>query len=41
MGAEAPPDCHHDCAFIDFTCYIPDCGGKANVNHQVVEAVIK
>jgi len=45
MDAEAPPrycpTCDKDCVFVDVTCYIPECGGEANVNPQVVEMLRK
>lgn len=45
IDAEAPPEhcpsCDKDCAFVDVTCYIPECGGEQNVNPQIVEVVRK
>ena len=37
--AEAPPEdcpsCKERCAFIDATCYRPDCGGSENVDPKI------
>jgi len=37
--AEAPPEacpsCKEQCAFIDTTCYRPDCGGPENVDPKI------
>ena len=29
------PSCKEKCAFIDATCYTPDCGGPGNINPDV------
>ena len=35
---ETCPSCKQECAFIDVTCYTPDCGGpdSGNVDPQLV-----
>lgn len=37
--AEAPPEacpsCNEKCAFIDATCYRPDCGGPGHVDPKI------
>jgi rubredoxin len=35
MPHEACPSCGEKCAFIDATCYTPECGGLGNVDPQV------
>ena len=41
VEAETPPDrcpsCKEACAFLDVTCYTPDCGGPGNVDPQLVK----
>jgi rubredoxin len=41
VEAETPPDrcpsCKEACAFLDVTCYTPDCGGPGNVDLQLVK----
>ena len=32
---EACPSCKEKCAFIDATCYTPDCGGPGNINPDI------
>lgn len=36
VGAETPPEkcpsCQQQCAFIDVTCYTPECGGSGSGN---------
>jgi rubredoxin len=32
---EVCPGCKEKCAFIDATCYTPDCGGPGNINPDV------
>jgi rubredoxin len=38
--AKAPPEkcpsCKEVCAFVDATCYTPDCGGPDNPDPQIV-----
>lgn len=29
------PSCHEKCAFNDVTCYVPECGGKKNVDPRL------
>jgi len=38
-AAEHPdecPNCKNKCAFIDATCYTPECGGPANPDPKIV-----
>ncbi len=32
---EECPSCKENCAFIDTTCYTPECGGPGNIDPQV------
>ena len=32
---ETCPSCKESCAFIDATCYIPDCGGPENLDSRI------
>lgn len=38
--AEAPPEtcpsCHKKCAFLDVSCYVPECGGPDNLDSRLV-----
>ncbi len=40
MEAEMPPEtcpsCKETCAFIDVSCYTPECGGPDNIDPQLV-----
>jgi len=40
LEAEVPPEtcpsCHNKCAFLDITCYVPECGGPGNVDSRLV-----
>lgn len=42
LQAPAPPEtcpgCNEKCAFIDVTCYTPECGGPGNIDPQVGQA---
>ena len=38
---EICPSCKEKCEFVDVSCYIPECGGKENVNPQVFETSSK
>lgn len=39
LQASAPPEvcpsCNENCAFIDATCYTPECGGPGNIDPQI------
>ena len=43
MNADIPPDtcpsCKEKCAYVNVTCYIPECGGPSsgNINPDVFE----
>ncbi len=32
---EKCPSCGEKCAFIDATCYTPECGGPGNIDPQI------
>ncbi|NLE99370.1 MAG: hypothetical protein GX601_00175 [Anaerolineales bacterium] len=32
---ETCPSCKQKCAFVDATCYTPECGGPGNINPQI------
>jgi rubredoxin len=32
---EQCPSCGEKCAFIDATCYTPECGGPGNIDPQI------
>ncbi len=32
---EECPSCKERCAFIDTTCYTPDCGGPGNIDPRI------
>ena len=32
---EACPSCKEKCAFVDATCYTPECGGPGNVDPKI------
>ena len=40
ITAEAPPDvcpeCEEKCAFVNVTCYTPDCGGPGHVDPRLL-----
>jgi rubredoxin len=40
--AEVPPEscpsCQKKCTFADVTCYVPECGGPANLDVRLVAA---
>jgi rubredoxin len=42
LQAEKPPQicpqCHKTCLFSDVTCYVPECGGPANLDVRLVAA---
>ncbi len=42
IQAEMPPkicpQCHQPCLFSDVTCYVPECGGQANLDVRLVAA---
>ena len=42
ITAEEPPDvcpeCEENCAFLNVTCYTPDCGGPGNVDPRLLGA---
>jgi rubredoxin len=42
VQAENPPQvcpqCHKTCQFSDVTCYVPECGGPANLDVRLVAA---
>ena len=42
LQAENPPrecpQCHRQCLFSDVTCYVPECGGQANLDLRLVAA---
>ncbi|MFV0436889.1 MAG: rubredoxin-like domain-containing protein [Desulfopila sp.] len=33
---EQCPSCQEKCAFMDVTCYTPDCGGPGNIDPRLV-----
>ena len=35
---EACSSCKQKCAFIDATCYTPDCGGPGNLDPQILQS---
>ena len=41
LQAAVPPDtcpsCKEKCAFIDTTCYTPECGGPGNIDPQIAQ----
>ena len=43
ITAEAPPDvcpvCNENCAFINVTCYTPDCGGTGNIDPRLLRGI--
>ncbi len=32
---ETCPSCKEKCAFVDTTCYTPECGGPGNIDPQI------
>jgi len=32
---ETCPSCKENCAFVDATCYIPECGGPENIDKRI------
>ena len=35
---ETCPSCQKKCAFVNVTCYIPECGGPDNIDVRLVAA---